>query len=48
MKSGVTLWNIAKDVYGKPMKYKEIYGLNTDKLGSEDDMLTVGMKLRMP
>ncbi len=48
VKAGDTLWTIAEKIYNKPMRYKEIYRLNTDRLDSEDDMLKIGMKLRMP
>ncbi len=47
VKSGDSLSKIAKKHYGKPMRYKEIFELNTDIL-SNPDLIKVGQKLKMP
>lgn len=47
VKSGDSLSKIAKEHYGKPMRYKEIFELNTDIL-SNPDLIKVGQKLKMP
>ncbi|MEN8153955.1 MAG: LysM peptidoglycan-binding domain-containing protein [Acidobacteriota bacterium] len=44
---GDSLSKIAKAHYGDPMRYKEIFELNTDIL-SNPDRINVGQKLKMP
>lgn len=47
VKSGDTLWNIAKKYLGNGSKYTEIYNLNTDKI-SNPNTISVGQVLIMP
>jgi nucleoid-associated protein YgaU len=47
VKSGDTLWKIAKQVYGDGNLYTEIFKANQDIL-SDPDKIKVGQKLRIP
>lgn len=47
VKSGDSLSKIAKEFYGDPMQYKEIFEMNTDIL-TNPDIIKVGQKLKMP
>jgi len=47
VKSGDSLSKIAKEFYGDPMKYKDIFALNADIL-SNPDLIKVGQVLKMP
>ena len=47
VKSGDTLGKIAKEFYGDPMKYKDIFAMNTDIL-TNPDLIKVGQVLKMP
>ena len=47
VKSGDSLSKIAKEFYGDPMKYKEIFEINTDIL-TNPDLIKVGQVLKMP
>ena len=47
VKSGDTLWKIAKQYYGDGSLYPEIFKANQDIL-SDPDKIKVGQKLRIP
>jgi nucleoid-associated protein YgaU len=47
VKSGDSLSKIAKEFYGNPMQYKEIFEMNTDIL-KNPDLINVGQVLKMP
>jgi nucleoid-associated protein YgaU len=47
VKSGDTLWKIAKEAYGDGSLYPEIFKANQDIL-SDPDKIKVGQKLRIP
>ncbi len=47
VKSGDSLSKIAKEFYGDPMRYKEIFEMNTDIL-KNPDLIKVGQVLKMP
>ena len=47
VKSGDSLSKIAKEFYGNPMQYKEIFEMNTDIL-TNPDLIKVGQVLKMP
>lgn len=47
VKSGDSLSKIAKEFYGDPMQYKEIFEMNTDIL-TNPDLIKVGQVLKMP
>lgn len=47
VKSGDTLWKIAKEHYGDGSLYTEIFKANQDVL-TDPDKIQVGQKLRMP
>jgi len=47
VKSGDSLSKIAKEFYGDPMQYKEIFEMNTDIL-KNPDLIKVGQVLKMP
>jgi len=43
-----TLWIIAEKVYGDGSLYMKIYEANTDQLDDPEDILDVGMVLKIP
>ncbi|WP_128895031.1 LysM peptidoglycan-binding domain-containing protein [Longirhabdus pacifica] len=45
---GDNLWNIAKQHYGDPMKWKEIYANNKEIIGNNPDYILPGQKLILP
>jgi nucleoid-associated protein YgaU len=47
VKSGDTLWKIAKEHYGDGSLYPEIFKANQDTL-TDPDKIKVGQKLRIP
>jgi nucleoid-associated protein YgaU len=47
VKSGDTLWKIAKEYYGDGNLYTEIFKANQDVL-TDPDKIKVGQKLRIP
>jgi nucleoid-associated protein YgaU len=47
VEKGDTLGKIAKKYYGDPMKYKEIFEANTDKL-KNPDLIYPGQELTLP
>ena len=47
VKSGDTLWKIAKEVYGDGSLYHDIFKANQDTL-SDPDKIKVGQRLRIP
>ncbi|MEN8222668.1 MAG: LysM peptidoglycan-binding domain-containing protein [Acidobacteriota bacterium] len=47
VKSGDSLSKIAKEFYGDPMRYKEIFEMNTDIL-KNPDLIQIGQVLKMP
>ncbi len=47
VESGDSLSKIAKEFYGDPMRYKEIFEMNTDIL-TNPDLIKVGQVLKMP
>jgi len=48
VKSGDSLWKIAKAQLGSGSKWQSIYNLNKKTIGTNPDKLKVGMKLVMP
>ncbi len=48
VKSGDSLWNIAKNQLGDGSRWKEIYNLNTQSLGSDPSMIHTGVKIELP
>ena len=47
VKSGDTLWKIAKEHYGDGNLYKDIFQANQDVL-TDPDKIKVGQRLRLP
>ncbi len=47
IKSGDSLWKIAKSVLGDGGRWKEIYDLNRDKI-KNPDVISIGKELRLP
>jgi nucleoid-associated protein YgaU len=47
VQSGDTLSSIARDHYGDPAQWQEIYDRNRETIGSDPGTLKVGMKLRL-
>jgi nucleoid-associated protein YgaU len=48
VKSGDSLWRIAKEQLGDPARHEELFELNTDALNHDPDNLRVGQKLVLP
>lgn len=48
VKSGDTLWKIAKSLYGDGSKYKTIYDANKKVIGKNPDIIKPGQKLVIP
>lgn len=48
VKSGDTLWDIAKNHFGDGSRWTEIYKLNQDLLGTNPDLILPGQNLQMP
>ena len=48
IRSGDCLWNIAKTELGDAARWKEIYNLNLDKIGSNPDLIYTGNSLKLP
>lgn len=48
VQTGDTLWLIAKQQLGSGERWREIYALNTDLIGPDPGVITVGMTLAMP
>lgn len=46
--AGDALWNLAAQYLGDGSRYREIVAANSDLLKSEDAVLALGMKLRIP
>jgi hypothetical protein len=45
---GDTLWDIARKVYGDPLRWPEIYAANVAIIGSNPDLIFPGQVLRIP
>lgn len=48
VKSGDSLWSIATNQLGDGSRWKEIYNLNTQSLGSDPSMIHAGSKIELP
>ena len=48
VKAGDTLSLIAKKIYGDESAYQKIYEANKDLIGSDPDLIKVGMELKIP
>ncbi|MCU0437704.1 MAG: LysM peptidoglycan-binding domain-containing protein [Raineya sp.] len=48
VKAGDTLWAIAQNQLGNGADYMKIYEANKDVIGSNPDLIKVGMELKIP
>ncbi|HEY9787918.1 MAG TPA: LysM peptidoglycan-binding domain-containing protein [Candidatus Obscuribacterales bacterium] len=48
IRAGDCLWNIAKNQLGDALKWKEIYNLNHDVLGTNPDLIHPGTNIELP